>query len=200
MNFREGTKAALFIELAKPDRNGFSREVYVSEFNGKYVGLIMGNGGPWCRTNGPLGKIYQIKRHKKKNKIHYVQLIGLNDSPTNRNIPQKIRYKFSGKRCVVLCTGNPEIDHKNGRESDSRLSDSSRLEESDFQALSKAANDAKRQHCKVCRDTNNRFDAKKLGYCLSQIEGNGVYRGCCVGCYWHDTYAFNKAISKDFKK
>jgi hypothetical protein len=32
----------------------------------------------------------------------------------------------------------------------------------DFQPLSKAANDAKRQHCKICMRTGERFDAKKL--------------------------------------
>jgi len=34
----------------------------------------------------------------------------------------------------------------------------------DFQPLSKAANDAKRQFCKECRRTRKRFDAKLLEY------------------------------------
>lgn len=35
---------------------------------------------------------------------------------------------------------------------------------SDFQALSKAANDAKRQFCKECMRTGIRYDAKHLDY------------------------------------
>ena len=65
----------------------------------------------------------------------------------------------------------------------------------DFQPLSKAANNAKRQHCKRCRETGRRFDAKRLGYRVSQFKGNGVYNGMCVGCYWHDPKRFNCEVS-----
>lgn len=55
-------------------------------------------------------------------------------------------------------------------------------------------NYAKRQHCRRCRETGQRFDAKQLGYPVGQTKGNGQYRGTCVGCYWYDPKAFNSAF------
>ena len=43
-----------------------------------------------------------------------------------------------------------------------------------------------------------RFDAKRLGYQVSQVRGNGLYNGTCVGCYWHDPLFFNSEVSKHF--
>ena len=68
----------------------------------------------------------------------------------------------------------------------------------DFQPLSSAANKAKRQHCKVCRETKKRFDARVLGFSKRAWAGNGLYEGTCVGCYWHDIKKFNQEISKNF--
>ena len=194
--FRRNSKAALFIELAEPKENGFSRKVYVSEFHGRYAPLIMGNGGDWCRDDGALAKKFNIQRHKKGNAIDYVRLHGFKKQPINKPIPPDIREKLSNKKCSVLGIGKIEIDHKDGRRDDPRLSDASKVKLSDFQPLSKAVNNAKRQHCKVCRQTNQRFDAKQLGYSKGQIEGDELYRGSCVGCYWYDPIAFNKAISQ----
>ncbi len=42
----------------------------------------------------------------------------------------------------------------------------------DFQPLSKAANDAKRQFCKECKRTGIRYDAKLLGYPMSYYSGD----------------------------
>ena len=69
----------------------------------------------------------------------------------------------------------------------------------DFQPLSKTANNAKRQHCKICRETGKRFDATRLGYSVKQYKGNQKYEGSCIGCYWYDPLMFNKKVSKDFK-
>ena len=60
--FRHNSKAQLFMELAQPDEYGFSRKVYVSEFTGKYEGLVFGNGGSWCRDDGALAKRFNIER------------------------------------------------------------------------------------------------------------------------------------------
>ena len=54
--FRKGSKAALFIELAKPDEYGFSRAVPITEFVGKYAVLQFGNGGDWIRKDGRLAR------------------------------------------------------------------------------------------------------------------------------------------------
>ncbi len=198
-DFKSNSKAALFLELAKPNKDGFSRRVYVSEFAGKYAELKMGNGGAWCRESSRLASIYNVERGKKGVPIHYVRLHGFKKIPIKKPIPARIRKALKDKRCVVLGVSQVEIDHKDGRLDDPRLSDPKRLKVDDFQPLSKAANNAKRQHCKRCRETDRRFDARTIGYAVGQCQGNGAYRGSCVGCYWYDPVAFNKAMSRATK-
>jgi len=185
----------LFIELAKPDTDGFSRSVKIEEFVGKYSVLKLGNGGSWCRDDGGLGKHFNIQRKKHVGRIVEIALHGRKKQPIEKPIPAKIFRKIRKQSCTVLATGKVEVDHKDGRRDDPRLTDPKTIKESDFQPLSKAANNAKRQHCKICRKTGNRFDAKRLGYRLSQFKGNGIYRGSCIGCYWHDPKRFNYEVS-----
>lgn len=193
---RQGSKPALFMELARPDDEGFSRIVPVSEFIGKYARLQFGNGGDWCREDGTLGKHYNIVRHKKGNKITAVELQGKKKQSVDKPIPKHIRDQIIAQRCAVLAIGqNIQADHRDGRRDDPRLSDPGQVTVDDFQPLSQAVNSAKRQHCKICRETNQRFDATQLGYSRAQIKGNGEYRGTCVGCYWHDPIRFNRDIS-----
>lgn len=193
---KKPSKGNLFLELAEPDGEGFSRSVPVTEFVRRYKNLRLGNGGSWCRRESSLAKTYNVIRHRDGNAICAIELQGFNKTPTDRQINAAIRRKIKSKRCVVLSTSNPECDHKDGRLDDPRLSDTNRQKLSDFQPLSKAANSAKRQHCKECKATKKRFDAKRLGFAKSQIKGNGVYRGTCVGCYWHDPKRFHWESSK----
>lgn len=197
--FRKGSLAALFVELAQPDEDGFSRRVPVEEFTGPYGRLRMGkNGCSWCRTNGSLGRAYNIIRHQEGpgNAITSIELQGYRKLPAKKPIPKRIRNTISTMRCAVLNTSKPQCDHKDGRLDDPRLNDASRVTLDDFQPLSTAANTAKRQHCKECRETDRRFDAKTLGFAVSQFKGDGVYRGTCVGCYWHDVRRFHTEVSK----
>lgn len=198
-NFRPGSKADMFLRLADPDELGFSRQVTVEEFVGEYEILRFGNGGDWIRQDGSLARYYNIRRHPQgRGKITHVELQGYRKVVIQKPIPDNIRSLMSSRRCVVLDTGNPQCDHKDGRLDDPRLSDVNLVTESDFQPLSQAANNAKRQHCQVCRDTGKRFDAKTLGYLVGQVRGNGDYNGTCVGCYWHDPLFFNGEISKNY--
>jgi hypothetical protein len=64
----------------------------------------------------------------------------------------------------------------------------------DFQPLSKAANNAKREHCKKCKESGVRFDAKNIGYPVSQYKGNTKYQGTCVGCYWYSPSDFRDKL------
>ena len=199
--FKQGSKNALFIKLANPNELGCSRAVSVEKFVGKYQRLQFGNGADFARQDGTLAKYYNICLHKRGsgNKITHVELQGYRKVPvTQKPIPDRFRRIIAAKDCVVLGTGKPECDHKDGRADDPRLSDVTCLSMDDFQPLSKAANDAKRQHCVECRDTGKRFDAKRLGYQVSQVRGNGKYNGTCVGCYWHDPIFFNKEVSRNF--
>lgn len=189
------SKKDLFLELAKPDEEGFSRRVSTDEFTGKYACLLFGNGGDWCRDDGALGYKYNVTRHKEKGHIVAVQLYGYKKQPILKPIPTVISKEIKSHRCAVLYTSKPQVDHKDGRLDDPRLTDSTRVTIDDFQPLSQAANVAKREHCKKCRATDKRFDAKVLGYPVSQIKGNGEYRGSCIGCYWHSPKRFNQAMS-----
>ena len=162
---RAGSKAALFLELAQPDNLGFSRCVSISEFVGRYAKLQFGNGGDWIRQDGSLAKHYNILRHPAgRGKITHVQLEGFKKVAIQKPIPEGIRRDVTAGRCVILATGSPQCDHKDGRRDDPRLSDATKVVIEDFQPLSRSANDAKRQHCRECRDTGNRFDAMRLGY------------------------------------
>ena len=189
-------KHELFLELAKPDNDGFSRKVAVTEFRGRYASLLFGNGGDWARTDGSLGKRYNVVRHKEYgNAISHVELQGYNKQPKERPIGKPVRDALAGQRCVVLATRSKvQVDHKDGRYDNRTVSNVAQQTVADFQPLSQAVNYAKRQHCKRCKETGERFDAKLLGYTVSQIKGNGKYRGTCVGCYWYDPKAFNASL------
>ena len=186
------SKADLFLRLAQPDARGFSRAVSVDEFTGEYEGLRFGNGGSWVRDDGGLAAKYNIRRNKEGGRISSVELQGLKKSPIRKTIRADIKQHYKDMRCVVLDIGNTECDHKDGRRDDPRLNDPTQQTIADFQPLSKAANNAKRQHCKRCRETGNRYDAKILGYPVSQVHGNGVYNGTCIGCYWYDLVEFRQ--------
>lgn len=191
------SKVDLFLELAKPDATGNSRKVLISEFVGKYERLQFGNGGDWCRTDGTLAKKYIVERHKQGNSIIAVQLFGLN---TKKQIQKQIRSdiakEISSQKCAVLNISNVEVDHKDGHRDDYENLKPENQKLEDFQPLSPAVNKAKRQHCKVCRETKQRFDARVLGFSKGAWAGNGKYRGTCVGCYWYDIKKFNQEISK----
>ena len=149
------TKIELFEELAQVDENGYSRWVSVDEFVGKYQGLQLLNGAGWSRDDGPFGRKYIIERDKSKtpgNRTDAIRTVGFNTGdPYSSYIDPTIKRIIQSRRCVVLGTSNPEVDHKNGMKNEGRvmMNEDQRLE--DFQPLSKAANDAKRQYCKECR-------------------------------------------------
>lgn len=207
-------KIDLFLELAEPDDNGFSRWVYIIEFVGIYKGLQLGNGGSWCRASSSLAKKYIIEFDKSKtsgNSIDAIRLVGHNTEKTfNQNIRQDIKDFYKSQNCVMLgINGNSEntkieIDHKDGRKDDHTISDTKTQKLEDFQPLTKAANDAKRQICKRCKETNLRWDAKNLkGNPYSFYKGDKNYTKelGCVGCYQYDPIAYRKAsvvrISKE---
>lgn len=200
---KPGSKPFLFLELAQPDVDGFSDPVSVTKFRGRYRSLQFGNGGDWCRDSSSLAQYYNIERRKDKGKITHVRLHGLRKQRSSKPIPEKIRKVICAKECCVTAVGASgnkiQCDHKDGRQDDPRLNDPSLVTEDDFQPLHQAVNSAKRQHCKECKETNSRFDAKRLGYSVSQIKGNGEYRGTCIGCYWHDPIEFNRVICSKFK-
>lgn len=206
------SKNELFLELAKPDEKGVSRWVSVREFTGKYAKLQFGNGADWARKESSLAKKYNIELDKTKtpgNRIDRVRLIGFNtEEQFQQSIRKDIKEKLGKQRCVMLgiygasnanANTHIEIDHKNGRKNDMRVSNLKTQKLEDFQPLCKVANDIKRQICKECEETNIRWDAKNLlGNPYSFYKGNSKYTAKlgCVGCYQYDPVAYRIECTK----
>lgn len=194
------TKNELFLKLAQPDENGFSRWVSISEFVGEYESLQFGNGASWARKESTLAKQFYIdfdKSLSSGNRIDRIRLQGFKNDDYSQHIRAEIREAIKARRCVVLGTSKPECDHKNGRKNEDRVMKNEDQCIDDFQPLSKAANDAKRQFCKECKRTGKRFDAKQLGYPMSYYQGGAIHSGKedgCVGCFWYDPIEFRRHL------
>lgn len=202
------TQQELFLELAQPDGNGVSRWVNTSEFVGRYSTLELLNGLSWGRKSSTLAKTYNVETDKSittGNKIDRIRLNGFNTCHTvthTQTIRTDIKREIAQKRCVVLgtnrsCDHKTEVDHKDGRKDDARVMNTATQTLDDFQPLSKPANDAKRQFCKECKETEKRYDAKKyMGYPISFTKGDINYTDelGCIGCFWYDPIAFRQAL------
>lgn len=203
MKNKKLTKIELFEKLAQPDENGVSRWVSVDEFIGEYQELQLLNGAGWSRDDGTFGKKYIVERDKTRtpgNRTDAIRTVGFfKDNSYSSYINPEIKRIISSKKCVILGTSNPECDHKNGMKNEARVMQNEDQQLSDFQPLSKAANDAKRQFCKVCKKTGKRYDAKLLGYPISFYYGNENHNGeenACIGCFWYDPIEFRKHLTK----
>lgn len=203
------TKTDLFIELAQPDSEGVSRWVSSSEFVGRYVDLQLGNGGSWCRASSSLAKRFIVEFDKSLspgNSIDAVRLAGYRREETfSQAIRKDIKDFYKEQRCVMLGVKGfsentrIEIDHKDGRKEDWRVSNPSTQRLDDFQPLCKAANDIKRQICKECKLSNERWDATNIkGNPYPFYEGDKDYTTDlgCVGCYQYDPVAYRKSCVK----
>ena len=183
----------LFLELCEVDENGCSKELLIDDLAEIEPSFRTTNGCSWARSDGSfLGKKYLIERTKKCGRTYSVKLVGLKQT-TNHTIPLAVRKALKGQPCAVLGVNtNTEIDHKDASYTTLNLTSQ------DFQVLHKSVNDAKRQHCKECKQTNIRFDATQLGYKIPYIFGTMNYSiNGCKGCYWYDVKEFNKEISKN---
>lgn len=198
----KGAQLGRAFEKMYIQEEGFSQSIVMEDLEQYHHSFHTTNGGDWCRTNQSyLGKKYNIERIKKDGRIHSVKADGFNKhTKINQAIRSDILKAIQSKRCSILdISTNIECDHKDGMKDDWRLNDKSLQKIEDFQPLSKTANDAKRQHCKKCKETHKRYDAKKLGYSESYILGTESSK-TCVGCYWYDPIKFNKTISENFNK
>lgn len=204
----------LFLELAQPNKNGESRWVLASEFIGKYKPLELGNGWSWGRASSPLQRKYKVEVDRTKtpgNRIDAIRLIGFNNEQHfSQTIRKDICEEIRKRKCVMLGVNGTsentkiEVDHKDGRKNDMRVSEQSTQRLEDFQPLCKAANDIKRQICKNCKATDKRWDAKNIeGNPYSFYEGDENYTESlgCIGCYQYDPVEYRiqsvKRVSKE---
>lgn len=197
---KKTTKTELFLSIAQPNEKGISRWVIVTEFTGEYEDLAFGNGASWARAESTLAKKYIVEFDKSQtpgNRIDAIRLNGFNNDNFSQHINADIKKKIKSMRCVILGTSNPEVDHKNGMKNEARVMKNEDQRLSDFQPLSKAANDAKRQFCKECQASHIRYDAKLLGYPISYYKGGAIHDGSesgCIGCFWYDPIEFRKHL------
>ena len=207
MTKKKLSKKELFIELAKPDsQTGISDWVDVSEFKGEYAALKLGNGFSWGRKGSALEKQYVIEVERKGQGIIKIRLNGFNEqNGFSQTIRSDIAKEIRERNCVMLGVQGSsvntqiEVDHKDGRKNDPRVSNPASQEFEDFQPLCKAANDVKRQICKRCKETNKRWSAKNIaGNPYAYYEGDENYdeKIGCVGCYLYDPVEYRKRTIK----
>jgi len=202
-------KNRIVFEVSTPNKDGESRWVSINEFVGEYSSLKLGNGGSWCRASSDLARKYNIKFDKNKNNGNSIDAIRLRGFNVNRifrqNIRTDIKEYYKKQNCVMLGINGSsentkiEIDHKDGRKENERISDVKKQKQEDFQPLCKAANDVKRQICKQCKITNKRWNAKNIkGNPFSFYDGDENYTNelGCVGCYQYDPVAYRKCSVK----
>ena len=207
------TKTELFLRLAKPNKNGESRWVSVKEFIGDYSDLQLGNGGSWCRASSSLSKKYVVEFDKSKSAGNSIDAIRLNgfrkESSVNQAIKKEIKDYYKDQRCVMLGVKGfsentkIEIDHKDGRKDDWRVSNINTQRLEDFQPLCKAANDVKRQICKECKLSNIRWNATNIkGNPYPFYEGDEIYTEelGCKGCYQYDPVEYRKTCVRRITK
>lgn len=205
--FKPGSKSYKFLELAAPNKDGVSRTVYLSEFIGPYSNLTFGNGADWARQSSLFQRVFNvefIKANTPGMPTIALKLAGFKEKQILhvQTIHPAIKQIISKKRCLLLGTNRSsdhrtEVDHKDGRKNDPRVMNPKTQQIEDFQPLSKPANDAKRQFCKECRQTNKRYDATKMGYTVSFTKGDENYNDIigCQGCFWYDPLAFRAALT-----
>ena len=207
---RKMSKVDMALAVFNPDpQTGISRIVTKEEMVKAYPELNHANGWDWGRYDGPLAKKFELKTFPDTGgPITAYQLIGFSKTKSlNKKIRKDIRDIIKSQPCVVTgvyANGKKlriECDHKNGRYNDPQVNEVSTQSQNDFQPLHKNVNTIKREHCKSCEITGKRYDAKKLGFTVSWIQGNVEHSGKsdgCVGCYWYDPRDFHLKVSSNF--
>lgn len=184
------------------DENGCSDVIFIEDLIKEYGEQFQSNNGcQWARKGSKLDKNYILTRFQAKdlggkgNKVIAIQVSGFRESIENHSIPAQVRRSLKNTPCAVLgvITSDMEIDHKNGKYN------SEEYQEEDFQLFTKSVNDAKREHCKRCNASKQRFKASVLGYSVDFIEGD-ENSPTCQGCYWYDPQFFNRTISANYVK
>lgn len=189
-------RTQLVLKLFNPDEKGISRWVNKDELIGEYETLFPTNGNTWYRLRGLSHLIYEKKVENGKT---FWRFNGVKNKDNGRPIRNDIKKTLITKPCAHSGFNGTKnnhivIDHKNGRYNDERVLSVDTQLIDDFQPLTNQANLYKRTSCNDCIKTSKRFDAKRLGFKVSYIEGNEFYQGTCNGCYWFDCLKFKSKL------
>jgi hypothetical protein len=189
------TRIELFLKLANPDSDGFSREVFAYEFVNEYSPLKSNNGYKWPES---LKGKYEFTR-KGSGSNWSIKLTGFCGKNETRAIKNEIRNVLKELSCEHTgfkgITSDPiEIDHRNGRYNQSEVLVIETQKVEDFMPLTRRSNLFKREKCKKCLISGYRFDAKELGFQASVTEGELKYEGSCEGCYWFGPKKFKMLL------
>lgn len=204
-NKRADWENTIICEVFRPNAMGVSRWVGYEELRRHYAKLCPDNpdralalfGGPggngsnfFTRDSYATAEFTMESRPNHRREETRFNGIASNVAPTNQSIPQSVRHVITAQSCAF--TGRHDstiiVDHKDGRHN------TCSADVNDFQPLVQAINKLKSTHCNRCISSNQRFDARSLGYSVGWINGDGVYRGSCVGCYWHDIHYFRSSL------
>jgi len=196
------SKNKLFFELAPLDEEFKTRWVKTDEFIGKYQTLRFGNGGSWIRKTSSLNKQFNIEIKRVGRRISEIRLNGKKKEEdlfnNNRPIGREIKTQLKHQVCASCGTRtNTLIDHKNGRYNNPVVLKTKTQKVGDFQVLCVHCNLRKRQVCKECRNTGQRYEATKIYYPKDFTQGSQEHNGLadgCRGCYWYDIEDFRKTI------
>jgi hypothetical protein len=204
-NSRPDWENTIICDVFRPDARGVSRWVRFDELRDVYQQLCPDNptralalfGGPggngsnfFTRPSYGFAEFIGAKRPDWSREETRMQGLNSNVRPKNQAIPQVVRNHVLAKPCAF--TGLEKtaliVDHKDGRHN----TESQSVE--DYQPLLGEINKLKGTHCSRCIATNQRFDAKTLGYEVGWTVGGERYEGSCIGCYWYDVHAFRGAL------
>ena len=158
-----------------PDRNGFSDWIVIKEMQDKmpaHASQLGGNGSTLFQSSG-LHQDFWSACLKPNNALivatgSRIDALTASTKAGKRNSQSaKTSEEVLSGFCAALGTRskkNLEVDHKDGRKDSYIVNDVNLQRLEDFQALHKTANDVKREVCKKCNLTNQRFDATHLGF------------------------------------
>lgn len=203
-NKRPDWENAVVCQVMRPDAKGVSQWVSTEELAEFYENFNhtkekraippfgKGNGSDFF-TRKDYGSYEFIQEKRPKHRRDETRFNGLrNDiALTNQVIPVAVRRVITAQDCAFTGLRGIDrvVDHKDGRHN--TASDSV----DDYQSLTGPINKLKGSHCSRCISTNQRFDARSLGYAIGWVHGNGTYQGTCVGCYWHDIHHFRSTLT-----
>jgi len=164
------------ISIFHPDSSGNSNWVSVDDV--KRGGLKWTSNGNVRRNVAFNVTEFHWEFDRVKNTVVRMRLVGVNEERAFQQrirkdivdeLRKQTRSNFAPDCLIPLVENDKEIDHRWGRKDDPQfihIGDVKNQSISDFQLLSHSHNQFKREQCKKCVETNQRYDGKDYTTCL----------------------------------